>query len=151
MTDLYALQCFYSNVLDRVKSTHMYSGMAVRASTCLGLHRSIPDASTLLPIEREHRIRLWWTVYIFDRSTCSKLGQPLTIQDADIDVRMPSLDTTISENQRKLGSPEHLIAYINLAQIIGYIMRDIYTPSSRANAKPSFSIPSAQQSPYPSI
>lgn len=127
------LFCFYSNVLGRVKSAHMYSGMAVRSSTCLGLHRSIPDTSILSPIEREHRIRLWWTVYIFDRSTCSKLGQPLTIQDADIDVGMPSLDTLIPESQTRLGSPDHLIAYINLAQITGLIMRDIYAPASKAN------------------
>lgn len=133
-TDMYEMQCFYSNVLGRVKSAHMYSGMAVRSSTCLGLHRRIPDTSILSPIEREHRIRLWWTVYIFDRSTCSKLGQPLTIQDADIDVGMPSLDILIPESQTRLGSPDHLIAYINLAQITGFIMRDIYAPASKANA-----------------
>ncbi|KAK7418126.1 hypothetical protein QQX98_004101 [Neonectria punicea] len=127
------LFCFYSNVLGRVKSAHMYSGMAVRSSTCLGLHRSLPDTSILSPIEREHRTRLWWTVYIFDRSTCSKLGQPLTIQDADIDVGMPSLDILIPESQTRLGSPDHLIAYINLAQITGFIMRDIYAPASKAN------------------
>lgn len=111
----------------------MYSGMAVRSSTCLGLHRSIPETSIMSLIEREHRIRLWWTVYIFDRSTCSKLGQPLTIQDSDMDVGMPSLDTLIPESQTKLGSPDHLIAYINLAQITGFIMRDIYAPSPKAN------------------
>lgn len=109
----------------------MYSGMAVRSSTCLGLHRSHPQTSSLSPIEREHRIRLWWTVYIFDRSTCSKLGQPLTIQDADMDVRMPSMDAVNPETQKKLESPDHLIAYINLAQITGFIMRDIYAPSSK--------------------
>ncbi|KFA77542.1 hypothetical protein S40288_08693 [Stachybotrys chartarum IBT 40288] len=127
------LFCFYSNVLGRVKSAHMYSGMAVRLSTCLGLHRNIPGGSTLSPVEREHRTRLWWTVYIFDRSTCSKLGQPLTIQDADIDVAMPSSEMD-PETQAQLGPPDHLIAYINLAQITGFIMRDIYAPSSKSNA-----------------
>lgn len=92
--------------------------------------------------EREHRTRLWWTVYIFDRSTCSKLGQPLTIQDADIDVGLPSADVLITpgtenqqqnQNQPNLGPADHLIAYINLAQITGYIMRDIYAPSSKSN------------------
>ncbi|KPM46543.1 hypothetical protein AK830_g67 [Neonectria ditissima] len=127
------LFCFYSNVLGRVKSAHMYSGMAVRSSTCLGLHRSIPASSILSPIEREHRIRLWWTVYIFDRSTCSKLGQPLTIQDADIDVSMPSSDVMIPESHTRLASPDHLMAYINLAQITGFIMRDIYAPASKSS------------------
>lgn len=111
----------------------MYSGMAVRSSTCLGLHRRVPDTSVMSPDEREHRIRLWWTVYIFDRSTCSKLGQPLTVQDADIDVGMPSLERLSPESQSRLGSPDHLIAYINLAQITGYIMRDIYAPATKSS------------------
>lgn len=113
----------------------MYSGMAVRLSTCLGLHRRVTSGSILSPTEREHRNRLWWTVYIFDRSTCTKLGQPLTIQDADIDVEMPSSDMSGLENQTqtKLGPPDHLIAYINLAQITGHIMRDIYAPSSKSS------------------
>ncbi|KAL1875711.1 hypothetical protein VTK73DRAFT_9900 [Phialemonium thermophilum] len=132
-TLLLFMQCFYSNVLGRVKSAHMYSGMAVRSSTCLGLHRRVPDSSTLSATEREHRIRLWWTVYVFDRSTCSKLGQPLSIQDSDIDVGMPSSDMLSPDGQAKLGSPDHLIAYINLAQITGYIMRDIYAPASKAS------------------
>ncbi|KAL1861096.1 hypothetical protein Plec18170_001611 [Paecilomyces lecythidis] len=126
------LFCFYANVLGRVKSAHMYSGMAVRSSTCLGLHRKIPGDSAMSPVEREHRTRLWWTVYVFDRSTCSKLGQPLTIQDADIDVDMPSSQVG-PDFPTQLGRPDHLIAYINLAQITGYIMRDIYAPSSKSN------------------
>lgn len=126
-------QCFYSNALGRVKSAHMYSGMAVRLSTSLGLHRALPEGSVVSAREREHRARLWWTVYIFDRSTCSKLGQPLTIQDTDIDVEMPSSDAPVSGDQAKLGPADHLIAYINLAQITGCIMRDIYAPSSKSN------------------
>lgn len=127
------VKCFYSNTLGRVKSAHMYSGMAIRSSTCLGLHRNVPANSTLSPLDREHRIRLWWTVYIFDRSTCSKLGQPLTIQDADINVDMPSFDQLDSDVRTTLGSPEHLVAYINLAKITGFIMRDIYSPSAKAS------------------
>ena len=111
----------------------MYSGMAVRSSTCLGLHRRGPDACALPAAEQESRIRLWWTVYIFDRSTCSKLGQPLTIQDADIDVPLPSSEKLTGESEKQLGPPDQLIAYTKLAQITGYIMRDIYAPSSKVN------------------
>ncbi|KAH6879538.1 fungal-specific transcription factor domain-containing protein [Thelonectria olida] len=128
------LFCFYSNALGRIKSAHMYSGIAMRLSTCLGLHRSIPEGSTLSPTEREHRIRLWWTVYVFERSTCSKLGQPLTIHDSDIDVAMPWPDTfTADNNPQKLGRPEHLTAHVNLARITGQIMSDLYSPSSKTN------------------
>ncbi|KAL2835821.1 fungal-specific transcription factor domain-containing protein [Aspergillus pseudoustus] len=124
------LFCFYSNALGRVNSAHMYSGIAMRLSTSLGLHRNTPVNSHLAPVEREHRIRLWWTVYVFDRSTCSKLGQPTAIHDADIDVEMPSQDTVEVGTQSTLGRPEHLVAHIKLARITGHIMRDIYGPSA---------------------
>lgn len=108
----------------------MYSGMALRSSTALGLHRRIPESTTLSALDREHRCRLWWTVYVFDRSTCSKLGQPIAIQDSDIDVAMPSTGSLSTEDLKSLGgSTDHLIAYINLAKITGYIMKDIYVPS----------------------
>lgn len=112
----------------------MYSGIALRLSTCLGLHRSLPEDSKLSPIDREHRVRLWWTVYIFDRSTSSRLGQPLTIDDVDIDVGLPSSDSLPSDAQEKLASPANLIAHVNISRITGLIMRDIYGPSSRANS-----------------
>ncbi|TPX11308.1 uncharacterized protein E0L32_001126 [Thyridium curvatum] len=128
------LFCFYSNALGRVKSAHMYSGMAVRHATCLGLHRSTSASTCLSPIEREHRIRLWWTVYVFDRSTCSKLGQPLTIQDSDIDVEMPSSDGIAVNDPSKLGDPDILIAHISLSQITGLIMSDIYKPPSKSSS-----------------
>ncbi|KAK7219730.1 hypothetical protein V2G26_007733 [Clonostachys chloroleuca] len=127
------LFCFYSNALGRVKSAHMYSGIAMRMSTTLGLHRCLPEGTVLSPVERENRIRLWWTVYIFDRSTSSRLGQPVTIQDSDIDVQLPSFDGLPKEVQERLGSPAHLAAHIELSRITGSIMQDIYGPSSRSN------------------
>ena len=109
----------------------MYSGIALRLSTSLGLHRSIDKCVSLTPVEREHRIRLWWTVYIFDRSTSSKLGQPLSIHDNDIEVELPSWETLASDARQKFSSPEHLLANIELSRITGSIMRDIYGLSSK--------------------
>ncbi|KAF4125407.1 hypothetical protein GMORB2_4247 [Geosmithia morbida] len=131
--EIMLLFCFYSNALGRCKSAHMYSGMAMRMSTCLGLHRRILDGHNLSLTEREHRIRLWWTVYVFERSTCSKLGQPLTIQDTEIDVEMPSGDPSSGAPKHELGLAEHLTAHVNLARITGLIMTDIYSPASVAN------------------
>ncbi|ETN44798.1 uncharacterized protein HMPREF1541_09673 [Cyphellophora europaea CBS 101466] len=124
------LFCFYSNALGRVKSAHVHAGIALRLSTCLGLHRSMPAGLT--PVEQEHRIRLWWTVYIFDRSTSTRLGQPLSIQDADIEVGMPS-EKLPPEAQDKFDSPAHLIINIKLSRIVGCILRDIYGVSSRSS------------------
>ncbi|KAL4910880.1 fungal-specific transcription factor domain-containing protein [Aspergillus multicolor] len=133
--EIMLLLCFYSNALGRVNSAHMYSSMALRLSTSLGLHRAVLDGAGLSSIEREHRVRLWWTVYVFDRSTCSKLGQPIGIHDDDIDVELPSPEPSAvpgSPIQMRLGRAEHLVAHVELARITGLIMRDIYAPSSKA-------------------
>jgi len=50
------------------------------------------------------------------------------IQDADIDVQMPSV-----VRSEKLANPDHLIANIELSRITGCIMRDIYGPSNKVN------------------
>ena len=113
-----------------MKSAHVYSGLALRLCTCLGLHRAPPEGSVLTPVELEHRVRLFWTAYTFDRSTTSRLGQPLTIQDGDIDIRLPTEDPLPPELQEKFGSSAHLRGNIELARITGSIMRDIYSPSS---------------------
>lgn len=132
-TGLTKLQCFYSNALGRVKSAHVYSGLALRLSTCLGLHRKLADGSVLSPAEQEHRVRLWWTVYCFDRSTSLRIGQPLSIDDADIDVRGPSSDTLPDRAKEKFNHPDHLCANVELSQIEGSIMRRIYSISNSSS------------------
>lgn len=131
------IKCFYSNTLGRVKSAHMYSGLALRLSTSLGLHRAPDKRVALSKLEREHRIRLWWTVYIFDRSTCSRLGHPLSIDDAEIEIELPSWESLDPETKAKLHSPEHLLANIELSRITGSIIREIYGPSTK-NHRGSF-------------
>ena len=58
----------------------------------LGMHRCASRHTALSPVERESRRRTWWVLYFFDRFSASKIGQPLTIRDEDIDVEMPSMD-----------------------------------------------------------
>ncbi|CAK7230449.1 hypothetical protein SCUCBS95973_007577 [Sporothrix curviconia] len=65
-------------------------GSAVRLAQGVGLHiesgSSDPSA--------EMRRRLWWALYILDRSLSLELGnRPMLIQDGDCDVAMPSDDS----------------------------------------------------------
>jgi proline utilization trans-activator len=120
-----SIQCFYSNALGRTKSANNYIGIALRLSTCLGLnHGSNHSTTGLRTLDQEHRVRLWWTVYIFERSTSARLGLPAAIQDADIHVEMPSSENLSAEAQQQLGLPAHLVAHINLARITGLIKYD---------------------------
>ena len=128
-------QCFYSNALGRVKSAHVYSGLALRLSTCLGLHRSLEKNSHLTTVEEEHRVRLWWTVYCFDRSTSLRMGQPVSIDDADITIRMPLYTTLPDQLKEIFDCPDHFCANIELSQIEGDIIRNINCLTNSENTE----------------
>jgi hypothetical protein len=55
----------------------------------LGMNREIPPG-TLASKEIDHRRGLWWTVYIIDRKMSINMGAPLSVEDKDIDVSLPS-------------------------------------------------------------
>lgn len=87
------------------------------------MHRSVSARSSLTPVEREARRRTWWVVYFFDRFSASKLGQPVTLRDEDIDVEMPSMDGLTEAEQQEFLDPAPLIANVRLARIIGNIRK----------------------------
>ncbi|OAQ76852.1 fungal specific transcription factor [Purpureocillium lilacinum] len=62
-------------------------GAAIKISHALGLHRHIAqgDAEDI-----EERKRVWWTVYTWDRFASISYGRPMTINDEDCDVQLPT-------------------------------------------------------------
>ncbi|CAK7231663.1 hypothetical protein SCUCBS95973_007994 [Sporothrix curviconia] len=84
------------------------AGLALRQCIELGLHRPRPDdtpaavaanpnttASTAPPTlasAGEHRKRLFWSAYIFERKTALVLGRPFALADEEIDVHLPAGD-----------------------------------------------------------
>lgn len=120
--------------LNRTKSAYSYAGMALRLCLTLGLHHNVPEGYAISAVEREHRIRVWWSVYIIDRMTSSKLGHPVTVQDSDIDVDLPSMENLTPSEQEEFSDPSHLIAHVKLARISGDIISDIYGRSSQTKA-----------------
>ncbi|KAF9930051.1 hypothetical protein BGZ67_006007 [Mortierella alpina] len=68
----------------------LYTGMAIRIAHEIGLHRQ--DISTNMPEQGEVRKRVWWALYLCDRFGSSMLGRPLSINDEDFSVQMPSDD-----------------------------------------------------------
>ncbi|KFA48099.1 hypothetical protein S40293_08354 [Stachybotrys chartarum IBT 40293] len=115
-----------SNVLGRVRTAYGYSGTAMRLAMSMGMHRSLCNLSRIMPVERESRRRTWWVLYFFDRFSASKLGQPISIRDEDIDVEMPSMNGLTTEESAEFLDPVPLVKNIQLAQIIGNILTDIY-------------------------
>ncbi|KAM0342426.1 hypothetical protein ACHAPU_009613 [Fusarium lateritium] len=124
--EVLTLLAWASNVLGRIRTAYCYSGIAMRLAQSLGMHRSASRHTTLTPVERESRRRTWWVLYFFDRFSASKLGQPITVRDEDIDVEMPSMDGLTREEMAEFLDPQNLITNIKLAKIIGNILTHIY-------------------------
>ncbi|KAI9048299.1 hypothetical protein LZ554_008094 [Drepanopeziza brunnea f. sp. 'monogermtubi'] len=120
------LLSFYSTTLNRRNTAYTYIGLAMRLSMMLGLHRKIPESSPLSAAERQHRIRVWWTVYCLDRMMSSKLGHPAMMQDTDIDADLPSLDGLSPKDSADFYDPAYLLASISLARIVENVLGNIY-------------------------
>lgn len=106
----------------------------MRLGLTLGLNHDIPECSCPDPIERQHRIRLWWAIYVFDRMYGSKTGWPIQIADDDIHVEMPS-EITSGPHGEQFSDTEFLLASIQLARITGQVTEKVY---SRKNQLDSF-------------
>lgn len=116
-----ALVGFFMQNLNRRDAASLYIGSALRMAITLGLHQE-PTSSSLDQYAKEHRRRVWWSVYSLDRIHCVKSGNPITIHDDDIGVELPS---------RLPSEPEFCPAvvlrhYTKLSQINGQIMTSIY-------------------------
>lgn len=89
-------------------------GQAQRLALSIGLHREIPDG-IVSPSEREHRRRLWWTVYILDRKLSVNMGCPLSVNDKDVDVALPK---AVSNDLPSLS----LNLHAKVAAVMGRVM-----------------------------
>ncbi|GAB1199504.1 hypothetical protein APSETT444_008854 [Aspergillus pseudonomiae] len=101
-------------------------GSAMRLGLFLGLNHNIPARQCADPTEREHRVRLWWAIYIFDRMYTSKIGLPLQIRDDDIYVDLPAAVTS-PDAEEQFSDTAYLVSSIRLARIVGQIVEKIYT------------------------
>lgn len=122
-----ALVGYFMQNLNRRDAAWLYVGMALRMAITLGLHQETmnPDFDNAA---KEHRRRVWWSVYSLDRIQSVKSGNPITIYDEDIGVTVPS---------KLPDEPEYCAAvvlkhYTKLSQICGEITVSIYrrTPKS---------------------
>ncbi|KPM38676.1 hypothetical protein AK830_g7874 [Neonectria ditissima] len=138
-----ALIGYFMQNMNRRDAAFLYIGMALRMATSLGLHQEVSfntstssgqghdSASTLDSATREHRRRVWWSVYSLDRILSVKSGNPITVQDEDIGVDLPS---------RLPEDPEYCPAlvlrhYTQLSRILGDIHMTIYRKANKATPK----------------
>lgn len=122
-----ALVGYFMQNLNRRDAACLYVGMALRMAITLGLHQE--SASKELSEEiKEHRRRVWWSVYSLDRIQSVKSGNPITIHDEDIGVALPSK----LPHEPDYSAAVVLRHYTKLSQICGEVTVNIYrrTPKS---------------------
>ncbi|KAE9972638.1 hypothetical protein BLS_003935 [Venturia inaequalis] len=126
------LLSLYSYNLNRRHSAHLFADSAIRLGIVMGMHLNIPESLLRDRAAREHRNRIWWTAYTFDRTWSSKLGHPVSVHDDDFDVDLPSADGLADDED--FGDHEYVLQNIELARLTGRIVPLLY--GRRRQTKP---------------
>jgi hypothetical protein len=79
-TELYLVSTF------ALRAASIVAGMVLRCIFQTGLHRCPLRYASLSPSDCELRKRIFWSAYALDRHLALSLGDPITLQDSDIDV-----------------------------------------------------------------
>ncbi|ORZ10851.1 fungal-specific transcription factor domain-domain-containing protein [Absidia repens] len=121
------------------------TGIAIRMSQDLGLHRPLTNTSHSKQV-RELGKTLWHCVYILDRWSCAVLGRPLAIVDSDCNVDLPEYSKSNNKDIDNIGDTgldgdededeqNHtiFILFVKLSGILGEIQRRIYSPKAKAS------------------
>ncbi|KAK7736147.1 Transcriptional activator [Cytospora paraplurivora] len=116
-----ALVGYFMQNLNRRDAAFLYIGAALRMAVTLGLHQETPN-SDLDDATKEHRRRVWWSVYSLDRIHSVKSGNPITIHDEDVGVALPSK----LPEEAEYCPAVVLRHYTQLSQICGKITTSIY-------------------------
>lgn len=99
----------------------------MRLGLTIGLNHNIPESQLIDPVERQHRVRIFWTTYICDRMWGSKMGLPSQISDEDIHLDMPSNISPAELHWEQFSDTEYIKANINLARIVGETIANLYS------------------------
>ncbi|KAH7348098.1 fungal-specific transcription factor domain-containing protein [Pyrenochaeta sp. MPI-SDFR-AT-0127] len=114
------------------------NGVLVRTAQSLGLHRH-SRRFKLEEGEVEWRKRLWWSVYLFDKTTSATHGLPQLISDVDVDSDLP-VDCVLQSSQATQlvhplpGEPTSVSLfchYVKLAKVIAATLTQLYTTTDR--------------------
>ena len=111
--------------MNRRHSAYCLVGSAMRFGVMTGLHLNVPQH--LMPSfeQREHRKRLWWTAYTLDRIWACMLGKPVSIQDDDIEIDLPSnVQDSLAEDFQ--GTNYHC-ASLRIANLGAEITASVYS------------------------
>ncbi|KAF7941637.1 uncharacterized protein EAE97_006474 [Botrytis byssoidea] len=116
---------FFAEGLAGPSLAYMLVSCATRLAQAKGLHRQ-PAQSWNLPLaKQQHRVRLFWTLYILEKHISYRSGRPSIIEDDDISCPFPS--TQLANNTTYI---DPFIYIIQHAQISSRIAKQLTSGSS---------------------
>jgi proline utilization trans-activator len=98
----------------------------MRFAILMGLHQNVPHNQLPDREHVEHRVRLWWSVYILDRWWATMLGQPVSIRDEDIGVALPSSEGLPDAFADDFDHVDGAIADLRIARLSAEVTSSIY-------------------------
>ncbi|CAG8638696.1 9165_t:CDS:2, partial [Racocetra persica] len=109
--------------VSRINSGSMFLGMAVQMAHALHLER---DESSLHPEEEEEKRRVFYCIYCCERWSSFSMGKPSSIDDININVPLPTL------NSFSFPTRSFFIAFVKLSRILGQIWKFGYSSQPKA-------------------
>lgn len=92
----------------------------------MGIYLNVPESQLADRVVREHRNRVWWTAYEFDRLLAVRLSQPFSIQDDEIEVDLPADFDLPSTAQGDFAPAGDLVNRIKLMKLTSQITKLLY-------------------------
>ncbi|CAK7895369.1 proline utilization trans-activator [[Candida] anglica] len=139
------LYAFYLQVADCTIASYFYFGSALRSTLILGWHVDA-DKENLNRFELEHRRRIWWTVYMYERMLSSKAGLPLSFADDSVSTEFPvDFSMTVEDFPRDEADvrgyyvfppAEYINNCVIITQINAMILSSLYTKQPTINILP---------------
>ena len=119
--------------------------LALRAALILGWHVDA-DKENLNRFELEHRRRIWWTVYMYERMLSSKAGLPLSFADDSVSTELPidfKIDLTDFPRDEHdvrgyyiFPPADYINNCVTITQINAVILSSLYTKQPSFNILP---------------
>lgn len=76
----------------------------------------------MLPQQYQHRLKLWWTVYILERRLSTLMGTPPLLNDEeDISVPLPDFIGTSEPN----SATRILTLHVTLSRVLGKVVKGL--------------------------
>ncbi|KAM0717252.1 hypothetical protein Q7P37_007104 [Cladosporium fusiforme] len=126
LVEVYVLLAYYAALMNRRHTAVLLSSQSLRLCLILGLHIEISDTQLRDPVLREHRCRLWWTAYRFDRLWAGRNGVPPSIPDDSIEIRLPSDEGLPPGSEVDFRDASHLIMSVRLSRILCNAVNILY-------------------------